>query len=281
MKLRTTRMRVQDNMKNYCLSFLCGIVFSSLMVSVSAHAQSVGALVELKDGARLYKTASTAGGDLSTTDNCDQLFMSVYFKGEYPYPFVQKVEKRQPGWIKIGPGWVLESNVEPLTETPISEAALNKQYMGMLFEDKSNSGMASTFLMRFSVRCDNGDMVIFMNNGDAKFIFLANRKPNLITCTKYLPMKNIEVGNQANFSVELHNERQGLKMYDLTYPKRLNTREKHLIFDEMMEIDVFDFTKITQADVKALQTLVGQYGRATTLCLSANTLNRLKVYEDK
>ena len=70
-------------------------------------------------------------------------------------------------------------------------------------------------------------------------------------------------------------------MYDLTYPKRLNTREKHLIFDEMMEIDVFDFTKITQADVKALQTLVGQYGRATTLCLSANTLNRLKVYEDK
>lgn len=261
------------------LLFLAGIICSFLMAGFSAQAQSVGSLVELKNGARLYKSASTAGGDLSKDNNWEVLFMNAYYKGEYPYPFVQKVEKRQQGWIKIGPGWVEESYVEPLKETAISEAALNKKYEGMLFEDKSNSGLANTFLMQFSARCDNGDMVMLIYNGDAEFAFLANRSQNLISCTKYLPIKHIDLGSQANFSAKLYRERDGLKMYELKYPKRLNSREKHMIIDEMMEVDVFDITKMTQADVKDLQVLVNQYGRPTTLRLSANTLNRMKVYD--
>lgn len=245
------------------------------------HEIGIGSLVELKQGVHLYKSPSTTGGDLSTPENCQELFESAYMKGEYPYPFVQKIEEQEAGWYKIGMGWVQESDVEPLQELPIADDALDKQYEGMLFEDNSNSGMASTYLIQFSMRCDNGDMMIFMNNGDAMFAFMANRAPNLITCSKYLPIKNAKIGGDSAFSAELYTEKNGLKMYDFYYPKHLNTKVEEKIIDEVMVVDSFDPTKMTQSDVSDLKALVDQYGRSTSLCLSSNTLSRLKEYKEK
>lgn len=254
------------------------IVLTVMWASVGAFSQEAGSLVELKEGALLYKSASVAGGDLSTPENCGELFMSAYLKGEYPYPFVQKVEKRQQGWLKIGPGWVKDGDVEALKTEPITEDALSNQYLGMLFEDKQRTGMATEYLMQFSQRLDNGDILIFFNNGDASFVFMGNLSNNLIKCTRYLPIKESKLGSKDHFAVELYRERDGLKMYSLIYPKRVNTQVQQDFLGELMSIDTFDKSKMTAADCKDLSSLISEYGRSTTLTLSANTLKRMTVY---
>lgn len=257
------------------------VLFLLMMwTAVTVHSQDVGTMVELKANAPIYKTASTAGGNLATSKNAQELFKNAYFKGEYLYPFVQKVEKKQQGWIKIGPGWVRESDVEPLKTSPIPDDALKSKYLGTLFKNDANSRFASEFELQFSPRCDNGDMLILINNGDMGMIFKANLSNDLITCTKFLPVKNIKMGRENDFTVKFYANKQELKVYELTYPQHLNTIIEEEFLGETMEINTFDPQKMTASDVKSLCTLVEQDGRPTSLCLSANTLSRLQLNDD-
>ena len=257
------------------------VMFLLMMwTAVTVHSQDVESMVELKANAPIYKSASTAGGNLATSKNYQELFKNAYFKGEYLYPFVQKVEKKQQGWIKIGPGWVRESDVEPLKTSPIPDDALKSQYLGTLFKDDANSRLATEFELQFSPRSDNGDLLIFINNGDMGMIFKAKLSNDLITCTKYLPVKNIKMGKENDFSVKLYAERQELKVYEVTYPQHLNTIVEEEFLGEPMEINTFDPKKMTTSDVKSLCALIEQNGRPTSLCLSANTLSRLQLNDD-
>ena len=257
------------------------VMFLLMMwTAVTVYSQDVGSMVELKENAPIYKSASTAGGNLATSKNYQQLFKNAYSKGEYLYPFVQKVEKKQQGWIKIAPGWVRESDVEPLTISPIPDETLKSQYLGMLFKDDSNSGLATEFELQFSSYCDNGDLLIFINNGDMGMIFKANLSDDLITCTKFLLVKNIEMGEKNDFSVNVYAKRQDMTVYELIYPQRLNTKIEEVFLDETMEIDTFDPKKMTDSDVKSLSALVEQNGRPTSLCLSGNTLSRMQLNDD-
>lgn len=236
-------------------------------------------VVELSSETKIYQEASTSSAQVSK--DMEAIFMDAFIGKSYPYPFAQPVLEEKSGWLKIPAGWVQKENTQKGGKTPLTDSFFGKAFQGSFgIESKYGQDVAyAVQLLKTNARDNEVAVIIYFP--DTQMLARGEMTDNVIKADKGLLIKYADYEeSEKDFTFKLHDEKGGIKRYDIYFGERLNSRRVIKIIDDISTIDSFDMKKMNTSDWKTAWDFINKEGMPIKLYITASTLNQLKVVEN-
>ena len=241
--------------------------------------------VEIDKSTPIYKSANLKS--LKINADIESTFMAFFVNGQVFYPFAQQVVSEKGTWVQLPVGWVQKKNTKPVSTQPITDNMYRTHYVGTLMNPelkqvKAHRGLANDYDLYFTKVDDkSNDVVIFIGLfHEAKIICTGKLNNNVIQCDKFIMLKNIEYEEDLTdlyFSLDV--EKNGIKRYELHYGKNLSTEFYEQFGPDEYITTGFDMEKMGSRDLRLMFNNINEIGTPTKLCITAKTLDNLKVVD--
>ncbi|MBR4388727.1 MAG: hypothetical protein IKT00_06075 [Prevotella sp.] len=184
--------------------------------------------------------------------------------------------ERQNGWLKLPMGWVQENDVKKTEKEPITAEMLEKTYMGNFGKYEETGDTVYFGLQVIVPEENNGDAFVIVYLPDTRLFCMAKRHDDMIETTHGIMVKFAEYeADRTELAFQLYRERDGVKLFNLYYGERWNTRRIEKIIDETMTIDSFDTNKLTKDDWETLKKAIIKDGKPCQNYITAGMLKNL------
>ncbi len=241
--------------------------------------------VEIDKKATVYKTANIKGKKINT--DIESTFIAFFINGQVFFPFTQQVVSEKGNWVQLPVGWVQKKYTKPVSTKPIDNNMFRTHYIGTLLDPnlkqvKAHRGLANDYDLYFAkVDDSSNDVVVFIGLfQEAKIICTGKLNNNVIQCDKFIMVKDIEYEEDlTDLYFTLDVEKNGVKVYELHYGKNLSTEFVETFGPDTYVTTGFDMEKMGSRDFRVMFDSIAKIGSSTKLCISAHTLDNLKVVD--
>lgn len=253
---------------------LTTIAAMAIVSVLSIHAQAGSGIVDVAIGTTIYQGASTTSGQAPS--DVETLLMGALRYGVFPPPFAQPVLQRQKGWLRLPIGWVQEKDTQKAGQNPITNDMIWTVFKGS-FGRNETYDMDVDYGVELMETGDNQDKIwVSFRFPDLLLLVEGERNKNVIEAEKGLLIKWAEYeADRTDLSIKLHDERKGIKSFDIYYGERLTTRHVEKFLDEFMTVETLDMKKMNSSDWQFMRQAIAEYGMDVKLYITASTLTQL------